>query len=336
MTTKDEVRNLWKLCFDDSDAFVDLYFSLRYSEEVNRVVREDGKVVSALQALPYPLTFCDEVVPMAYVSGACTHPDYRGRGLMRRLLQLTHRRMFADGIGWASLIPAGDDLRIYYARSGYASGFGYTTCEVHREDVVQSNNVCSVEACLYPTDEVYRYFDVGLRRRPACVLHTLDDFDVIMADCRLGGGRLLVARCGRTIVGLAWVLPGSGGACVKELLADDGQARIALLDEAFRLFQVERLTVFKPDSSGGKTLGMARVIHVEALLSLLARKYPSLECCFRLESDEDLPANNGCYQLSAGTCRRVSVVADCPVHTPVTLAQWLLELERPYMSLMLD
>ncbi len=70
MTTKDEVKTLWKLCFNDSDEFTDLYFKMRYKDEVNRVIREDGKIISALQMIPYPMTFCDEVISTSYISGA--------------------------------------------------------------------------------------------------------------------------------------------------------------------------------------------------------------------------------------------------------------------------
>ena len=67
MTTKDEVKTLWKLCFNDSDEFTDLYFKMRYKDEVNRVIREDGKIISALQMIPYPMTFCDEVISTSYM-----------------------------------------------------------------------------------------------------------------------------------------------------------------------------------------------------------------------------------------------------------------------------
>ena len=49
MTTKDEVKALWKLCFTDSDEFTDLYFDLRYKDDINMAVREEGKIISALQ-----------------------------------------------------------------------------------------------------------------------------------------------------------------------------------------------------------------------------------------------------------------------------------------------
>ena len=53
MTTKDEVKALWKLCFTDSDEFTDLYFDLRYKDDINMAVREEGKIISALQMISY-------------------------------------------------------------------------------------------------------------------------------------------------------------------------------------------------------------------------------------------------------------------------------------------
>ena len=38
---KEKVKALWKLCFDDSDQFIDMYFRLRYKSEIN-VVIESG------------------------------------------------------------------------------------------------------------------------------------------------------------------------------------------------------------------------------------------------------------------------------------------------------
>ena len=125
MATKDEVKALWKLCFDDSDEFTDLYFSMRYKDEINMAIREGGKIISALQMIPYPMTFCGEVISTSYISGACTHPGYRAHGAMRQLLKETHRRMYEEGVLLSSLIPAEEWLFGYYGKSGYTPAFGY-------------------------------------------------------------------------------------------------------------------------------------------------------------------------------------------------------------------
>ena len=35
MMIKEQVKALWKVCFDDSEEFVEMYFRLRYKTEVN-------------------------------------------------------------------------------------------------------------------------------------------------------------------------------------------------------------------------------------------------------------------------------------------------------------
>ena len=86
MTTKEKVKALWQLCFDDNEEFVEMYFRLRYKNEINVAIESGDEIVSALQMIPYPMTFCGDTVQTSYISGACTHPDFRGNGVMRELL----------------------------------------------------------------------------------------------------------------------------------------------------------------------------------------------------------------------------------------------------------
>lgn len=93
MMIKEQVKALWKVCFDDSEEFVEMYFRLRYKTEVNVAIKSGDEVISALQMLPYPMTFGGETVQTSYISGACTHPDFRSKGVMRELLSQSFARM---------------------------------------------------------------------------------------------------------------------------------------------------------------------------------------------------------------------------------------------------
>ena len=55
MTTKEKVKALWQLCFDDSEEFVEMYFRLRYKNEINVTIESGDEVISALQMIPYPI-----------------------------------------------------------------------------------------------------------------------------------------------------------------------------------------------------------------------------------------------------------------------------------------
>lgn len=59
MTTKEKVKALWQLCFDDSEEFVEMYFRLRYKNEINVTIESGDEVISALQMIPYPMTFVE-------------------------------------------------------------------------------------------------------------------------------------------------------------------------------------------------------------------------------------------------------------------------------------
>ena len=46
---REKIKSLWKLCFNDSDEFTDMYFRLRYSNEVNIAIQSGEEVIAALQ-----------------------------------------------------------------------------------------------------------------------------------------------------------------------------------------------------------------------------------------------------------------------------------------------
>lgn len=122
---REKVKNLWKLCFNDSDEFTELYFRLRYNNDINIAIQSGEEVIAALQMLPYPMTFEGKDIHTAYISGACTHPDYRNRGVMHELLSQAFARMLHNNVALSTLIPAEPWLFDYYVRSGYAPVFRY-------------------------------------------------------------------------------------------------------------------------------------------------------------------------------------------------------------------
>ena len=95
---REKVKNLWKLCFNDSEEFTELYFRLRYNNDINIAIQSGEEVIAALQMLPYPMTFEGEDIHTAYISGACTHPDYRNRGVMHELLSQAFARMLHNNV----------------------------------------------------------------------------------------------------------------------------------------------------------------------------------------------------------------------------------------------
>lgn len=116
---------LWRRCFEDTDEFIRFYFERKYSDANSLIYEENGKALSALQMLPYPMRWENVTVDTSYISGACTLPDVRNRGFMTLLLQNALQEMYDRGIAFSTLIPAEDWLFGYYAGQGYVTVFDY-------------------------------------------------------------------------------------------------------------------------------------------------------------------------------------------------------------------
>ena len=84
---KTKVKELWQLCFHDDERFVNLLFDNLYRDENTVCFEKGGEVTTALQMLPYRMSFGETSLDVSYISGAATRPEYRNRGLMGRLLK---------------------------------------------------------------------------------------------------------------------------------------------------------------------------------------------------------------------------------------------------------
>lgn len=344
MNIKEQTRRLWKTCFDDDDRFVDLYFSRRYREEINQVIEKDGMVVSALQAIPYPMTFCGETVPMSYISGACTLPGYRGHGLMRNLLARTHRAMYKDGVLVATLIPAEEWLKNYYALSGYAVCFRYALKVINSYEQPVDNyfndlDIRSINLSIPVDNSLFSFFSEQMSRRSCCVQHDRDDLNLVLADLQLSGGSLWVARkCGK-LAGMFFCVPKGEILSVKEMLLSDGLDVSDALTYILHLQGLHQAECIVPSCNASEELGMARLVDVAGCLRLLAASQygRELDIDIQVEGDDAIPENNGYYSLHGGELFRrfregVSYIR-MNIHE---VTAWVMERLHPYMSLMLD
>ncbi|WP_303028232.1 GNAT family N-acetyltransferase [Bacteroides acidifaciens] len=338
MIIKEQVKALWKLCFEDSEEFVEMYFKLCYKNEVNVAIQSGDEVISALQMLPYPMTFCGETVQTSYISGACTHPDFRSKGVMRELLSQSFARMLRNGVQFSTLIPADPWLFDYYKRMGYATVFQYSVKEMTLPEFIPSKEI-AVNAVSEPQDEVYSYLNKKLSERPCCIQHSAEDFQIVMADLPISRGNLFVARQANEIRGVAIIYKGENSIIINELPAEDKDTEYSLL------FAIKQYTgcnhiiqLLPPDKELPQhSLGMARIINAKEVLQIYASAFP--EDDMQLEvSDTQLSVNNGYYYLSDGKCRySTERLPGAHIQMNISeLTERILKKLNPYMSLMLN
>jgi predicted acetyltransferase len=284
---KRQIINLWKTVFGDSDKFIRLYFKRVYKDENALAIEKNGRVVSALQMLPYTMTFCGEEISVAYISGACTLPSEQGKGLMSNLLQNAFDEMRERKTAVSVLIPAEKWLFNYYRTRGYTEIFEYSLkIYTRNEYVIPEPGRLAVQQKKDPDNALYAYFDRKLRERPLGILHSYEDFAVILKDLEISNGCFFVAYnhdrqpAGMAFVFLPEIITGAEDCSVliKEIMYDSEQVKAHLLYEITRRFNVFKAVYRIPFNNSQVTYpyGMARVMDTERLINLWAAAHP--EC----------------------------------------------------------
>ena len=121
----EQLKALWQLAFGDGEEFIDLFFRTAYSPERCLYLTEDGQITAALYWLD-----CEyRGHKQAYIYAVATHPEYRGKGLCRKLMDMTHNILKEQGYSAALLRPADDGLRRMYRKMGYRVATGVTEFE---------------------------------------------------------------------------------------------------------------------------------------------------------------------------------------------------------------
>ena len=121
----DQLKRLWNLAFGDGEEFISLFFGTAYAPERCLYLTEDGQVTAAL----YWLDCAYKGQKQAYLYAVATHPEHRGKGLCRKLMDMTHEALKEQGYHAALLRPADDGLRRMYRKMGYRTATGVVEFE---------------------------------------------------------------------------------------------------------------------------------------------------------------------------------------------------------------
>ncbi|MBO4656966.1 MAG: GNAT family N-acetyltransferase [Bacteroidales bacterium] len=116
-----ECMQLWRDAFHDPEEYVQTYFSKIYRSEDNVCIKSGGRVVAALQTIPFSLSCRGMQLPTSYVSGVAVKDEFRGQNIGTELMHQAHFNMFNNGTVFAVLIPAEPWLREWYGNLGYVS-----------------------------------------------------------------------------------------------------------------------------------------------------------------------------------------------------------------------
>ncbi len=176
--TQQQVWNMWKSVFGDSDDYMNIYFREKYKNENTLLYMVGGKAVASLQMLSYSFTFHGIEIPIIYLSGLCTLPEFRGKGFMKKLIIRSYEVASERGIPLMLLVPQESWLLKFYDKYGFAQTFDAGATELPSLKNIMENNKGNIQ-------DSYKVFDSYFRKNDMTVQKTLNDFMAIEEEAAL-------------------------------------------------------------------------------------------------------------------------------------------------------
>lgn len=126
-----QLRDLWRKCFGDPGAYVDIFFQKFCSIDQVLVVDDDGEVDSMAAMLPGAIQLPDGTeVPVGYVYALATNPYMQGKGHARQLLRYADDFLQKRGDKAMVLVPASPSLHRFFEAVGMDECFATRKVEI--------------------------------------------------------------------------------------------------------------------------------------------------------------------------------------------------------------
>ncbi len=109
----ESLKSIWKICFNDSDAYINSFFQFVFQAEKTVVTVCDEKVVGVVYMLP--ATFKKQSFMYGYAIGVL--PEYRGRSYTQKMLDFIKTKSENDQFLFG-LHPANESLFSFYKKIG--------------------------------------------------------------------------------------------------------------------------------------------------------------------------------------------------------------------------
>lgn len=331
-----QMRSLWAECLGHSEAYLDAYFAEKYTDKATIARTEAGSLVAGAQLLPRRATLFGEVVHAGLLTGLATLPGHR-RGHAAAIIREAHRRLWHERALVSYLVPADEAQRTFFEQQRHGAYWTTTYRRECRTEMPVTAGSVAAEEALEWGDELYVFYSRMTGHEPFALHPTEGDFFAALMLCDSRDGHVIVARRGHAVTGLCLaVRQEDGRARVLDLHAADAASHASLIRAVRKACATNDLYDLFPAGGNDEAAipyAMARVVHVERFLRLVARTYPTLDMHIGIDGDLDIPENNGYYRLCDGRCTLTDEVPETII-TPGGLAALFTAAQPTHLLLL--
>lgn len=167
-----QVKQVWKNCFDDSDAFIETYFKVAANVEDGLGYFNENRLVADLFELNFQAQLSGVEYNVPFLAGCATLPEVRKKGLMRELIKNALIGMYEDGREVTFLHPFKHSFyrQFGYETVAYVQKMDETTDPTKIMDMVttaQSMDGLPLQALGRAYNKYVNQFDNHFMRKPA-------------------------------------------------------------------------------------------------------------------------------------------------------------------------
>ncbi len=187
-----QLKNIWKICFGDSDLYIDNFLKQIFMPENTVVVEMNHHVVGVVYLLPAKLGS----TPFMYGYAIGVLPEHRGKGYTQKMLLFIKNESQKKGFVFG-LHPANDKLFSFYKQIGLKEMYGLKL--VNASDFAY-DSVC--ELIDITPEEFFRLRDAAF---PNLVLWDLKMISYILHEtCSFGGfaKKIIINQNVRVLLGI--------------------------------------------------------------------------------------------------------------------------------------
>lgn len=181
----EDLKNLWRTVFGDSDSVIDSFFEIFYSPELTAVQYENGKLAAAAYAMPAGYLINGNTrEKCAHIYAVAVYPEYRGKGFG---ISVTHEAVcLAHKAGFSAVVlhPASESLFRYYEK--HCGFYPCFSSDIHTETLQAASflSECDEETYLHHREKF---------------LHNIPHIELnfeILSFFRKCGGKLYISETG--------------------------------------------------------------------------------------------------------------------------------------------
>lgn len=158
---KEALMSLYNVCFPGEEEYCSKFFDCVWKPEKTLIYKVNGQIVSMIQMFDLTLTDGHKDYSAYYIFGAATHPEYRGKSIMKELL--SESDIMNCDKDFAVLIAANESLKSFYGKLGYVSRFscGKSIIKAEKSNIqynmidISAHDFSEIENFLKKMNDIY-------------------------------------------------------------------------------------------------------------------------------------------------------------------------------------